>query len=357
MLKIRNLSLQLEDKQVLKSIELEVAKGEILYILGPSGCGKTSLLRCIAGLQQPSSGCIELAPEAQHKNLKPQQQTSTSRKKIGMVFQGLALFPNMTVRDNILFAMPHFCPKLKQERLEFVLEILEIQALSNKYPQEISGGQQQRVALARVLAPMPQVILFDEAFSSLDEVLKLKISTSITKILKQQNITGIFVTHDQTEALGVADRIAIMQKGSVLQVDSPRNIYFQPNHEFVARFIGIGQFIQAKILSETRIETDFGIIESDSAIRIFSQAGVQKANPGDQARLFVRPENLCFDAQSTTRAKIVEKIFQGPTYLYSLELDSGLGFQISAPYYFDYQVAERLGVGLDLRREICLFGN
>ena len=153
MLKIRNLSLQLEDKQVLKSIELEVAKGEILYILGPSGCGKTSLLRCIAGLQQPTSGCIELAPQAHHKNLKPQQEITGSRKKIGMVFQGLALFPNMTVRDNILFAMPHFCPKLKQQRLEFVLEILEIQALCHKYPQEISGGPAAESCLGKSACP------------------------------------------------------------------------------------------------------------------------------------------------------------------------------------------------------------
>ena len=254
---------------------------------------------------------------------------------------------------------------------------------------------------------MPQVILFDEAFSSLDEVLKLKITGSITEILKQQNITGIFVTHDQTEALGVADRIAIMQKGAILQVASPRNIYFQPSHKFVASFIGVGQFIQAKILSKSRIATDFGVLESGSAITIYPQpneqnaelktlpsdklskksqrsvipvktgiqdltgwipasAGMTKeasttssnlenAQSGDKAWLFIRPENLCFDAHSLTRAKILEKIFQGPTYLYTLELASGLVFQMSAAYHFDYQVGERLGVRLDVRREICLF--
>jgi ABC-type Fe3+/spermidine/putrescine transport system ATPase subunit len=225
-----------------RSVSLEIQKGETLAILGPSGCGKTTLLKCIAGLFPPDEGIIRLGA----KNITP---LPAEKRGFGMVFQHPLLFPHMTVIENIAFGL-----KMqgwgKKERVGASQEILAAVGLSgydDRYPNELSGGQQQRVALARAIVIRPKLLLLDEPFSALDPEVRGEMRQLVRDIHKQFQITMLFVTHDQDEAFELADRIAVMYEGEVLQIGSPMEIYMKPDHPFVARFVGSGNVIEGEL--------------------------------------------------------------------------------------------------------------
>ncbi len=230
---------------VIKDFSLDVTKGSFTTLLGPSGCGKTTLLRLISGFLVPSSGTIELNGINQ-KGIEPE------KRKIGMVFQDYALFPHMTVKQNILFGLKlkhdkvsdkKLSKDVQEEKAAKIAENLDLQNLLDRYPNELSGGQQQRVALARALVLDPEILLMDEPLSSLDTKLREKVREELKTIQQKLKITTIYVTHDQEEALSLSDKIAVINDGSLLQYGTPRELYFKPQDNFTADFVGRANFV------------------------------------------------------------------------------------------------------------------
>ncbi|HEL2879416.1 TPA: ABC transporter ATP-binding protein [Clostridioides difficile] len=232
-LKINNVFKSYDQKKVLNNISLDIEEGEFLCLLGPSGCGKTTLLRIIAGLEDVNSGTIILQ-DKDITNLEP------SKRGFGIVFQSYALFPNMTAYNNIAFPLKE--RKVSKGKIDNkVKEVLETVGLTNeahKYPKALSGGQQQRIAIARALALEPKFLLLDEPMSALDAKVRHKLRMDIKRLQKELNITTIMVTHDQEEAITMADKIAILNGGDIMQIGTPEEIYQNPQNLFTAQFIG-----------------------------------------------------------------------------------------------------------------------
>ncbi len=223
----------------LTEIQLDIQKGEFVSLLGPSGCGKSTLLRIIAGLDAPTAGKIRM-------NQVDVTTNSPASRNIGMVFQSYALFPNMTVKKNIEFALKpkKLSRKAINQKAERMLKIVGLSDLSQRFPQQLSGGQQQRVALARALVTEPDFLLLDEPLSALDANVRHQLQQEIRRIHNELGMTTIMVTHDQEEALTMADRIAVMHNGQIVQYDTPQNIYHYPANSFVASFIGTSNRIE-----------------------------------------------------------------------------------------------------------------
>ncbi|MGC5328035.1 ABC transporter ATP-binding protein [Brevibacillus sp. SYSU BS000544] len=221
------------DTSVLQHVSLEIEKGEFITLLGPSGCGKSTLLRCIAGLETVDSGAIKV-------NGKDISNLSPQKRNVGMVFQSYALFPNMTAFDNIAFGlkMQKMDRKEIDRKVRQVMDLIHLSEKANAYPHELSGGQQQRVALARAIVTEPDILLLDEPLSALDAKIRKNLQMELRALQKNLNMTMIFVTHDQEEAMTISDRIFVMDRGEIVQSGKPENIYACPKNEFVARFIG-----------------------------------------------------------------------------------------------------------------------
>lgn len=240
-LSIQNIRKKFDKIEVLKGINLNIEKGEFICFLGPSGCGKTTLLRIIAGLEKNDSGVI-LVDEKNITHLEP------SQRNLSMVFQSYALFPNMTVYENIEYGLKKKIKDkiLRDKKIKEVLDLVNLEHISSKYPDEMSGGQQQRVSLARAIALEPNILLLDEPLSALDAKVRENLRKEIKDIQKKLNITTIMVTHDQEEALTMSDKIAIMNGGEIVQYGTPKEIYNSPKDIFVADFIGKINFITNK---------------------------------------------------------------------------------------------------------------
>jgi len=251
-LKLSEVSFSYKNSQdaAINNFNLEVEKGSFTTLLGPSGCGKTTLLRLISGFLEPSRGTVEINGINQ-KGIEP------DKRKIGMVFQDYALFPHMTVEQNILYGLKinktitdENGNPVKLSKAQIAVKLsetasnLDLTDLLNRYPSELSGGQQQRVALARALILNPQILLMDEPLSSLDTKLREKVREELKEIQQKYKITTIYVTHDQEEALSLSDKIAVINKGKLLQTGSPRDIYYKPADSFTADFVGRANFIQ-----------------------------------------------------------------------------------------------------------------
>ncbi len=233
-LSIQHVKKVFDTQTALKDVSLEIEKGELVSILGPSGCGKTTLLRIIAGLETPTEGKILI-------NGKDCTDLPPAKRNFGIVFQSYALFPHMTVEQNILFGLneqKHLSKKERKERCKEVLHMVDLYEHRKKYPPQLSGGQQQRTALARAISLKPEYLLLDEPLSALDAKVRVKLRSEICRIQRQLGITTIMVTHDQEEALTMADRIVVMNNAVVEQTGTPQEIYYHPRTAFVANFIG-----------------------------------------------------------------------------------------------------------------------
>jgi len=327
-LEIRDLHFSRGDTEILRGVNLVLQRGEIGVLVGPSGCGKTTTLRCIAGLEPITAGEIRLGGRVVSG---VHEFVSVQQRRVGFVLQDNALFPHLSVADNIRFGLRDLARSERESRLSEMLELLGLQGLEQRLPQDLSGGQQQRVAIARALAPRPQLLLMDEPFSNLDARLRTELVSELRRLLKKLGITTLLVTHDQHDAFALADRLGFMRDGRVEQWDSPYDVYHRPDNRQVAEFIGDGVMLPATG-HDGAWHTELGPL----------------LDPGAQgpADLLLRPDDLLHDDESPTQARIVGRVFRGADFLYTVELPSGLQLLTLVPSHHDHQVGEYLGLRL-----------
>ena len=303
---IRHAAKQFAATAAVRDVSLELPKGQLMALLGPSGCGKTTTLRLIAGFEQLDAGEIEIGSQpvaGSGLHLPPE------RRRIGMVFQEYALFPHLTVAQNVRFGLHHYAGDANR-RVQTVLEMVGLAGYEKRMPYALSGGQQQRIALARALAPEPEVVLLDEPFSNLDAGLRVRVRAEVRTILRQANATAIFVTHDQEEALSLVDTVAVLIDGVVRQVAPPQLLYSQPADREVAAFLGDANFL-AGVAKGRRVETELGELES-----INENHGL--------VDVLIRPENVAImPAAADAPSRVRHILFFGHDQLVTVQLGSG----------------------------------
>ena len=291
-------------------LDLEVAEGELVALLGPSGCGKTTTLRCIAGFEDPTAGTIELGG-------KRIDTVPPNRRGATMVFQGYALFPHLSVFENVAYGLRvrRVRGDTLRARVEAALGLVGLTGLSERRPQQLSGGQQQRVALARALILEPKLLLFDEPLSNLDAKLREQMRLEIRNLQQRVGITSVYVTHDQAEAMTLADRIAVMNAGRIAHLGTPRQIYDEPADRFVAEFVGHANFLTGTVRGATGERLDVDVL---GAVRTVSRAEGRYA-PGDAVDVMVRPEEVHIRRGEGIAATVVRTSFVGSNALYQLD--------------------------------------
>jgi putative spermidine/putrescine transport system ATP-binding protein len=298
---------------ILKDLNLSIEKGELVSLLGPSGCGKTTTLRVIAGLIEPNDG--EFLVDSQNLTKVP-----VHKREFGMVFQSYALFPHLTIKENVAFGL-----KLRKEKknsidkkVKDILAITGLEELGDRYPKQLSGGQRQRVALARALVIEPKLLLLDEPLSNLDAKLRLAMRIEIKRIQRQLGITTVFVTHDQEECFSISDRVAVMNKGVIEQFDTPEEIYNNPKTEFVARFIGFENFFELTPTEEWNYKAIDGTVFHST----------RDWEPGKRTGT-IRPDDIEIvrntkqNTKNTFSGIIKVRTFLGKSYQYEVETPIG----------------------------------
>ena len=308
-------------------VTLAVHPGELFAVLGPSGCGKTTLLRLIAGFERPDRGSVTVGGRrvADESTWVPPE-----RRKIGMVFQDYALFPHLTIERNVAFG----CRRGDRDGPRRALELVGLQHKADRHPHELSGGERQRVALARALAPGPDVVLLDEPFSSLDASLRADLRREVELILRDAGTSAILVTHDQEEALTLADRLALMRDGRIVQVGAPEDVYAQPAERWAAQFVGEVNVLPG-VLRGDSVHTDIGSFD------LVCPAG--GAGRGS-VHIAVRPEQLEFRTGREPNAEVVEREFRGHDVLYRLRHAAGRTLIVQLPSLELYEPGQRVFV-------------
>ena len=298
------------DTQALAGVDLEIRAGEFFSLLGPSGCGKTTLLRILAGFEEPDSGQVEIA--GRNMNGVPPY-----KRPVNMVFQNYALFPHMNVFDNVAFGlrMKRIAEEEVAQRVSWALELVDIEGLQNRRPHELSGGQKQRVALARALVNEPEVLLLDEPLGALDYKLRKQLQVELMNLQEDLGVTFIYVTHDQEEALVMSDRIAVMRSGRIEQLDFPEAIYERPATRFVAQFLGASNLIAATAISKNRLQTPVGELTVEQQ---------QQLQPQRSYTLSIRPEKIRLSRErnslpNTIQVRVDDIIYTGAENQYLLD--------------------------------------
>ena len=279
-LELDHISVDIDGTRIIDDVSFSLKSGDIGCLLGPSGCGKTTLLRTIGGFQAPCEGSLSIAGKLVAT---AQNQASPEERRVGMVFQDLALFPHMTVRRNVAFGLRGSSRKAVDGRVDELLDLVGMQRFQDSYPHQLSGGQQQRVALIRAMAPRPPVLLLDEPFSSQDTERRVQLAHEVREILKRDGITAVLVTHDQFEAFAIADHIGVVAEGRLRQWDDAYSLYHTPADRFVAAFIGEGVFLCGNTLEDNVIQTELGIIHGELS---------DDVPPGTLIELLVRPDYI-----------------------------------------------------------------
>ncbi len=326
--RVRGLSKSFGAIEAVRELNLEIERGELMAVLGPSGCGKTTLLRVIAGFEQPDAGCVVVSDEVVAG---PGRTVPPEKRRVGMVFQDYALFPHLSVEGNVAFGLSN---RPREERDALTRRTLELVGLQHKMRtnvHELSGGERQRVALARALAPEPELVLLDEPFSSLDATLRGGLRREVELILRDAEATALLVTHDQEEALSLADRVAVMRDGQIVQVGPPVEVYGEPATRWAAQFVG-----EVNVLSGVArgggVETELGVFD----LRAPAIGSVQVA---------VRPEQLELRADGNGNAEVVAREFRGHDVLYRLRHEGGKTLLVQLPSLQLHEVGDSVFVG------------
>lgn len=341
-LDVENVTKSFGSNTAVRNVSLSLGKGSIACLLGPSGSGKTTLLRSIAGFEPIHGGHIIIhGRTVSEKGM----TTPPEARKIGMVFQDYGLFPHLTVEGNIAFGLNGSDPSVRREKVQELLDRTGLEKLAASYPHEISGGQQQRVALARSLAPEPELILLDEPFSNLDMTLREHLSREVRQIINDSGATALMVTHSQLEAFAMADEIGIMMDGSMLQWGTAHSLYHQPTSRDVAGFVGDGVFMEGTVTGKDCVNSPLGKLAAPM-VHHFPQ--------GSPVDVLIRPEDIVHDDDSPCRVRIVERTYRGPNIMFTLELDTGEKVLSLVPSHHDHYVGEQLGIRVEVE-ELVVF--
>lgn len=343
---LHNVNKAFGSTQVITNVELEINKGEFVVFVGPSGCGKSTLLRLIAGLESLTSGEIIIAD-------RPVMDLPPSERGIAMVFQSYALYPHMSVFQNMAFSLSlQGISKAEiAKRVQAAAKILQMEHLLDRRPAALSGGQRQRVAIGRAIVRNPDVFLFDEPLSNLDAALRHDTRVEISKLHRQLGATTIYVTHDQVEAMTLADKIVVLKDGEVMQVGAPMDLFNQPDNEFVAGFLGSPKmnFFDG-ILGEIDTENGSGHFEGEglniAGVRLVSRDKTR----GDKMRLGIRPQHLVLDekGQLTGTITLIERL--GTETVVELVTDAGTLFRYATPEAPEFATGDRAHFSFDANR-------
>jgi iron(III) transport system ATP-binding protein len=338
-LAVNNVHIRYGEMDVVKGVSLGLAPGAIGCLLGPSGCGKTTLLRAIAGFEPVRTGEILLGGR---RVAAPDTFVAPEDRRVGMVFQDLALFPHLSVADNIAFGLRGRSRGERNQRVGELLHLIGLEKIGPLFPHQLSGGQQQRVALARTMAPRPELLLLDEPFSSLDMQIREKLAREVRQILKKENMTALLVTHDQMEAFAMADEIGVMSDGCLQQWDTAYNLYHRPQTLFVADFIGEGSLLPGVITPEGAVDTRLGLLKANGN-------GVAMGPAGSRVRVLIRPEDVIHDHGSAFKAEVIRRDFRGANILYTFRLAGGEQVQALVPSHCSHLSGEHIGIVADVR--------
>jgi len=329
-------------------LSLSVQDGELVTLLGPSGCGKTTTLRTIAGLERPDAGSITIDGECVADG---DSSTAPESRDVGLVFQDFALFPHLSAAENVAFGIQDWASEKRTARVDELLDLVGLGDQRDSQPGELSGGQQQRIALARALAPEPDLLLLDEPFSNLDKDLRVRTREEVRRILIEAGVTAVFVTHDQEEALSISDRVAVMHQGSIEQVGHPEQVFQHPTSRFVAGFLGHASFLSSYVHDDA-VETVIGELPRD---RIHGLASAYDRTTVD---VLVRPDDVvarpCPDSVEPD-GTVTYRRYLGPSVLYRVELDNGDTVECMHNHSANVDLEEDVCVDLTATHDLAWF--
>ena len=303
MIRLERVSRSFGAARAVAQASLEVGRGEFVALLGPSGCGKTTLLRLIAGFEAPDAGTVRLGEQV----VAGGTWVPPERRHVGMVFQDYALFPHLSVARNVGYGLARHA---KERRVREALELVGLAGLGDRFPHELSGGQQQRVALARALAPEPSVVLLDEPWSNIDPVLRGSMRDELAAILRATGVTVLLVTHEQEEAFSLADRVALMRDGSIVQTGAPEEIYYDPSTRWAAEFVGAANVLPGRL--------EDGLVET-----LVGRFPAPNGDAPGEVEVLVRPELLELAVDSEGAGEVVCREFRGHDVFYRVRLADG----------------------------------
>ncbi|SMB80166.1 iron(III) transport system ATP-binding protein [Pasteurella testudinis DSM 23072] len=313
-LQINNLQVCYAEQTILHNLNLQIQDDDILCLLGASGCGKTTLLKAIAGLVPLTQGQIVL-------NQQDLSQIPVEQRRIGMIFQDYALFPHLTVAENIAFGLGKLSKNAQRQSVAEMAELVRLAAFLNRYPHELSGGQQQRVAIARSLACKPDLLLLDEPFSNIDSQVRYQLIEEMKGILKQQSVSAVFVTHSKEEAFVFADKLALMEQGKIVQFGESVELYQRPHSRFVADFLGSSNYLPCRLTGSDTLDCALGRLQADMPLRLANGQAIEAGKP-----LFclLRPQELALALDGSPNAEVTARRFLGHTFEYQLKIGDSL---------------------------------